>query len=217
MEPIEILPSALHALRATPTTVHWGYFDASLAPALRVKSGDLVQAEAITSHAGDDPDLMFDSAIETLFRDIPPGDRHPGPHIMTGPIFDEGVRAGDMLEVRYLSMTPRCRYGSNWQRLPHAFRRGLRNLQPHLPQLFRARQAAGAHMHRRHRACPRGSGGSRFHRAPARATSRHLNPLAAVAGPLPCGVSIQTLSWLLGAQDGHERRVGVYLWRASWY
>jgi len=60
MEPIEVLPSALHALRATPATVHWGYFDASLAPALRVKSGDLVQAEAITSHAGDDPDVMFD-------------------------------------------------------------------------------------------------------------------------------------------------------------
>jgi acetamidase/formamidase len=113
MEPIEVLPSALHALRATPATVHWGYFDASLAPALRVKSGDLVQAEAITSHAGDDPDLMFDSAIETLFRDIPPADRHPGPHIMTGPIFVEGARAGDMLEVRYLRMTPRCRYGSN--------------------------------------------------------------------------------------------------------
>jgi hypothetical protein len=87
MEPIEVLPSALHALRATPTTVHWGYFDASLAPALRVKSGDLVQAEAITSHAGDDPDLMFDSAIETLFRDIPPADR---PHAMIGRMIDKG-------------------------------------------------------------------------------------------------------------------------------
>ena len=43
----------LHALPA----VLWGYFDASLAPALKVKSGDLVQVEAITHHAGDAPEL----------------------------------------------------------------------------------------------------------------------------------------------------------------
>jgi acetamidase/formamidase len=32
---------------------------------------------------------------------------------MTGPIFVEDARPGDMLEVRYLRMTPRCAYGSN--------------------------------------------------------------------------------------------------------
>jgi acetamidase/formamidase len=32
---------------------------------------------------------------------------------MTGPIYIEGARPGDLLEVRYLSMTPRCSYGSN--------------------------------------------------------------------------------------------------------
>ncbi|MDP9013145.1 MAG: acetamidase/formamidase family protein [Pseudomonadota bacterium] len=110
---LEKIPSALHTLRATPATVHWGYFSASLAPVLTVKSGDLIQAEAITCHAGDDPDLMFDPAIEALFSGIPPEDRRPGPHIMTGPILVEGARPGDMLEVRYLRMTPRCRYGSN--------------------------------------------------------------------------------------------------------
>jgi acetamidase/formamidase len=109
----QLTPSALHALRATPSTVHWGYFDASLAPVLRVRSGDLVQAETISPHAGDDPDLMFDSAIEALYCGIPEAERHPGPHIMTGPIFVEDARPGDMLEVRYLKMTPRCQYGSN--------------------------------------------------------------------------------------------------------
>jgi acetamidase/formamidase len=106
-------PSALHVLRATPKTVHWGYFDAALAPALRVRSGDLVQAEAITHHAGDAPELMMDETIHTLFREIPEADRNPGVHIMTGPIWVEGAQPGDMLEVRYLNMTPRCRYGSN--------------------------------------------------------------------------------------------------------
>ena len=107
------LPSALHRLQATPTSVHWGHFDASLAPALTVHSGDLIQVEAISHHAGDDPDLMFDAGIEALFAGVPPPQRQPGPHIMTGPIYVEGARPGDLLEVRYLSMTPRCRYGSN--------------------------------------------------------------------------------------------------------
>jgi acetamidase/formamidase len=109
----DLVASALHTLPATPGTVHWGYFDASLAPVLKVRSGDLVQAETISPHAGDDPDLMFDPAIEALYRGIPEAERYPGPHIMTGPILVENARPGDMLEVRYLSMTPRCQYGSN--------------------------------------------------------------------------------------------------------
>jgi acetamidase/formamidase len=106
-------PGALHHLPATPRTVHWGYFDAALAPALTVRSGDLIHAEAITHHAGDAPDLMMDEAVSAIFREIPEADRNPGVHIMTGPIFVEDARPGDMLEVRYLRMTPRCAYGSN--------------------------------------------------------------------------------------------------------
>jgi acetamidase/formamidase len=106
-------PGALHHLRATPKTVHWGYFDAGLAPALRVKSGDLIHAEAVTHHAGDAPDLMMDEGVTAIFEGIPESDRNPGVHIMTGPIYVEAARPGDLLEVRYLRMTPRCAYGSN--------------------------------------------------------------------------------------------------------
>ena len=106
-------PGALHQLKATPKTVHWGYFDAALAPALRVKSGDLIQAEAITHHAGDAPELMMDEGVTAIFDAIPESDRNPGVHIMTGPIHVEGAKPGDILEVRYLSMTPRCAFGSN--------------------------------------------------------------------------------------------------------
>jgi acetamidase/formamidase len=109
----KIVPSALHKLRATPQTVHWGYFDPAKAPVVKVKSGDLIQAEAVTHHAGDDPDLMFDEGVKAIFDGIPPEDRNPGVHIMTGPIYVEDAKPGDMLEVRYLSMTPRNRYGSN--------------------------------------------------------------------------------------------------------
>ncbi len=104
---------ALHDLPATPETCHWGYFDASLAPALKVKSGDIVRADAVTHHAGDAPDLLMDEAIEILFAGIPESERNPGVHLMTGPIEIDGAKAGDVLEVRYLQMTPRFRYGSN--------------------------------------------------------------------------------------------------------
>lgn len=103
----------LHELRATPKTVHWGYFSPSLPPALRVASGDVVRAEAITHHAGDAPELMMDAEITTIFDEIPVTERNPGVHILTGPIYVEGAQPGDMLEVRYLQMTPRLRYGSN--------------------------------------------------------------------------------------------------------
>lgn len=106
-------PGALHRLPATPETIHWGYFDAALAPALKVRSGDLVYTEAVTHHAGDAPELMFDAGIEAIFAGVPEDDRNPGVHIMTGPIWIENARPGDVLEVHYLAMTPRTNYGSN--------------------------------------------------------------------------------------------------------
>src|ERR1700684_4416667 len=66
-----MIPTALHQLPATSHTVHWGYFDASLAPTLRVRSGDLIRAEAITHHAGDAPELMMDADIRALYAAIP--------------------------------------------------------------------------------------------------------------------------------------------------
>lgn len=111
----EVRPGGIHVLRATPETVHWGYFSPEIPPALRVRSGDLIQAQAVTHHAGDDPDLMFDADIRRIFTEIAPETRAPGVHIMTGPIYVEDAEPGDMLEVRYFQMTPRFNYGSNLQ------------------------------------------------------------------------------------------------------
>ena len=107
------VPGNLHILPASPRTVHWGYFDPALPPVLTVKSGDLIRAEAITHHAGDAPDLMMDAAVTRIFAEIPAEDRNPGVHIMTGPLFVEDAKPGDILEVHYLQMTPRVNFGSN--------------------------------------------------------------------------------------------------------
>ncbi|CAN5471213.1 hypothetical protein BH10ACT8_BH10ACT8_26300 [soil metagenome] len=102
----------VHALPATPNTVRWGYFDPDLPPALTISSGDLVQVEAITHHAGDAPDLLMDEGIRAVFDQVV--DRGPGPHLLTGPIAVEGAEPGDTLEVRILNLEPRLAYGSNF-------------------------------------------------------------------------------------------------------
>jgi acetamidase/formamidase len=104
--------SVLHELPATPDTVHWGYFDASLTPVLTVRSGDVVRIEALTHHAGDAPDLLMDEGIERVFAEV--DDRGPGPHLLTGPIAVAGAQPGDVLQVDILSTEARVPYGSNF-------------------------------------------------------------------------------------------------------
>jgi acetamidase/formamidase len=101
----------IHELPATPETVHWGYFDPALAPVLTVASGDLIEIETLTHHAGDAPDLLMDSGIERVFEEVQ--ERGPGPHLLTGPIALAGARPGDVLQVEILSAQPRLPHGSN--------------------------------------------------------------------------------------------------------
>lgn len=105
------MSARVHVLPATPSTVHWGYFDPRLTPVLTVESGDLVRIEALTHHAGDAPDLLMDAGIEAVFDEVQ--DRGPGPHLLTGPIAIAGARPGDVLQVDILEATPRLGYGSN--------------------------------------------------------------------------------------------------------
>jgi acetamidase/formamidase len=101
----------VHRLRATPSTVHWGYFDPRLEPTLNVTSGDLVAIETLTHHAGDAPDLLMDAGIVEVFDRV--HNRGPGPHLLTGPIAVAGAEPGDVLQVDILEATPRLQYGSN--------------------------------------------------------------------------------------------------------
>ena len=106
-------PGATHVLTATPDTCYWGYIDRDQPPCLSIDSGDIVQVEAVTHHAGDAPDLLMDDGIRAIWSAIEPADRGPGVHILTGPIAVRGAEPGDTLVVRILGMTPRLAYGSN--------------------------------------------------------------------------------------------------------
>jgi acetamidase/formamidase/AraC-like DNA-binding protein len=120
---------AHHHLRATPRTVHWGFFSNTLPPALVVRSGDTVTVETLTQHASDDPARMIggDADAEAVFhwtathkaidrRGAGPMDASIygrgagegfGVHILTGPIMVEGAQPGDVLEVEILDLAPR--------------------------------------------------------------------------------------------------------------
>ncbi len=104
----------LHQLNATLDTVQWGAFDASTKPVLRIRSGDIVDLECLTHHAGDAPDLLMDDAVRLIYEGVPREKRTPGVHIITGPIYVEGAEVGDTLECRALAFAPRLRYGSNF-------------------------------------------------------------------------------------------------------
>ncbi|MEM8904478.1 MAG: acetamidase/formamidase family protein [Actinomycetota bacterium] len=105
--------AATHRLPAEPDSCFWGYLSPEVEPVLTVASGDIVEVEALTHHAGDAPDLLMDDGIRAVWDAIDPADRGPGVHIMTGPIAVEGAQPGDTVAVTILDMAPRLPYGSN--------------------------------------------------------------------------------------------------------
>ena len=100
-------------LAATPDTCVWGYIDRDAPAVLEIDSGDVIEIEAVTHHAGDAPDLLMDDGIRALWAGIDESARGPGVHVLTGPIFVRGARPGDTLVVKILDMWPRLPYGSN--------------------------------------------------------------------------------------------------------
>jgi len=118
-----IAPDAV--LRSTPETVLWGYIAANLPPALTVRSGQIVEIEAL-SHQGltthQDPEKFFAgygiAAHEVLtdakrvYAEVK-RPRGASVHILTGPVYVEGAEPGDTLEIRVRDIKFRVPYGVN--------------------------------------------------------------------------------------------------------
>jgi len=106
-----------HELRLTPEHVHWGYYDAALAPVLHVASGDRVRVETMV--AGGLRRLRLAGVTE---GEIPESlklveqrvtERGPGAHPMTGPIYIDGAQPGDTLEIRIVAIEFLHNFGVN--------------------------------------------------------------------------------------------------------
>lgn len=113
-----------HTLSASPDTVHWGYFDARLAPRLTVDSGDKVTLHCVSGGPGEvgaRPDLFPEH--RAILDTVKP---YLGPHILTGPVAVRGAQRGDTLEVRIKDVQLRADWSYN----------GIRPLRGTLPEDF---------------------------------------------------------------------------------
>lgn len=103
-----------HRLPLTPENVHWGYYDASLDPVLTIRSGDRVRFENMLARglerlrmAGFDESRFLPSMLEVEEQETV----RVGSHPLNGPIYVEGARPGDVLEVRFLDIGFLTPYG----------------------------------------------------------------------------------------------------------
>ena len=115
-KPIGVAESAVttHLLQSTPNTVHWGFFDGSLAPVLAIDSGDRVVIECVSGN----PEWMPPEAsgfkpLDDLKLVHEKAKRGSGNHILTGPIYVKEAKIGDVLEVKILDIEMRQDWGFN--------------------------------------------------------------------------------------------------------
>jgi hypothetical protein len=93
----------IHELRPTATTVHRGYFDASIKPALTIDSGDIVRIWTASGNPKYYEDLgvpkdKIPPELYTAYEGEKSDQRLD--QTLTGPIFVRGAQIGDTIEVR---------------------------------------------------------------------------------------------------------------------
>jgi acetamidase/formamidase len=102
-----------HHLSASVQNCHWGYFDATRAPVLTIKSGDRVTIDTVSGAPGFYPKSGFHVPPELLEIHAANPGYQLGPHILTGPVAVEGAKPGQVLEVRILDIKLRQDWGFN--------------------------------------------------------------------------------------------------------
>jgi acetamidase/formamidase len=92
-----------HNLPAVKEDVQWGWLDPKVKPKLTIESGDTVSVETL-AHALDQihSGVSMDEIVR--LRKANPGG---GPHSFTGPIYVNGAKPGDVLEIRILKIVPK--------------------------------------------------------------------------------------------------------------
>ncbi len=101
-------------LKASPETCAWGYFDATLPPALEVRSGDVVEIETVSGGPEQTPSEGDGFDIPPELYDIHARSERQLPgHILTGPVAVAGAKPGHVLEVRILDVKLRQNWGWN--------------------------------------------------------------------------------------------------------
>ncbi len=100
-----------HEIPATPESMVWGYFDATLPPVLEIDSGDTRDAYLVDRRQQEQlhPDpVPGRSAPSGRARS---GAAGPGPHFVTGPVHVRGAAPGDVLQIDILEHEFPCDWG----------------------------------------------------------------------------------------------------------
>ncbi|MBI37329.1 MAG: amidase [Alphaproteobacteria bacterium] len=94
-----------HLLESKPNNMHWGAFSSEFDPVLKIKSGDQVVIETISGGHNQIPPGTVNKLLpdHELFLSNDRKPILPG-HILTGPIFIEEAKPGDVLEVNILNI-----------------------------------------------------------------------------------------------------------------
>jgi len=119
-------PKYDHYLRSTSKTVNWGVYSAEYAPAITIKSGDILKIDTVNSMGVNranprkfftDNNIPMDLPVVQQIIDVcentplhPLGLRGA---LLTGPVYVEGAEPGDTLEVRVHDVRFRINYGVN--------------------------------------------------------------------------------------------------------
>jgi acetamidase/formamidase len=114
-----------YTLKATPSTVAWGYYDAAAKPVLNIHSGDTVVFETLLTNSptGLEKAGVAPSDVQQNLRDIykEVTNKGPGGHILNGPVYVEGAEPGDTLEVRIQKIDLAIPYAYNGFRFGAGF------------------------------------------------------------------------------------------------
>jgi acetamidase/formamidase len=100
-------------LEPAPETVHWGFFDARLAPLATIASGERVTISTVSGNPEQmpAPPHVVPPALHAIHqkvtRKIVPG------HICTGPVAVAGAKAGQVLQVDIEAVEPLYDWGYN--------------------------------------------------------------------------------------------------------
>ena len=104
-----------HRLVASTSTVHWGYFDSELKPALEVDSGDTVNIETVSGGADvlPGPGYYVPPELLEIHDNVP---RKMLGHILTGPIRINTAKINQVLQVDIIDIKLRQDWGYNFIR-----------------------------------------------------------------------------------------------------
>ncbi len=93
----------VHEILPVPENIHYGYFDASVKPALTIDSGDIVKLRTATGNPKYYEELgvpreKIPQELFAAFAGVKDSAR--GDHSLVGPIFVRGAEIGDTIEVK---------------------------------------------------------------------------------------------------------------------